>query len=181
MLFPEIQTDRLFLRQIVKEDQKNIFEGLSHPEVIKFYGINYSTFDTTLEQMNWYRNLEKSGSGIWWTICSKNEIFMGAIGFNDLVEEHKKAEFGFWLLPQFWKQGYINEAAQEVLSYGFEKLKLHRIEAYVESENIASAITLKKLDFSHEGRMVDSEFKYGKFISVDIFAQISRENKNIHP
>lgn len=171
--FPEIHTNRLFLRQILKEDQEQIFKGLSHPEVIKFYGVNYHTFEETLEQMKWYENLEKSGSGIWWAITSETEGFMGAIGFNDLNKEHRKAELGYWLMPRFWKKGYLTEAAGEVLIYGFRDLKLHRIEAYVESKNIASAITLKKLKFHHEGRMVDSEFKNGKFISVDIFAKIN--------
>lgn len=170
--FPEIHTNRLYLRQIFKEDQENIFRGLSHSEVIKYYGVNYHTFEATLEQMKWYENLEKSGSGIWWAISSNKNIFMGAIGFNDLIEEHKKAEFGFWLLPQFWRQGFITEAARSVLNYGFEKFKLHRIEAYVESNNIASLVTLKKLNFNHEGRMVDCEYKNGRFISIDIYALI---------
>lgn len=173
LTFPEIYTERLFLRKIVMEDQQDIFQGLSHPEVIKFYGVNYSTFEATLEQMKWYSNLEKSGSGIWWAISSTTGDFMGAIGFNDLIEEHKKAEFGFWLLPKFWRKGYITEAAGEVIKYGFEKLKLHRIEAYVESNNLASILTLKKLNFKNEGRMVDCEYKNGEFISIDIFARIT--------
>jgi len=38
-MFPEIETPRFFLKQIVADDQAFIFKGLSHPEVIPFYGV----------------------------------------------------------------------------------------------------------------------------------------------
>lgn len=173
MNFPEIKTERFLLRQIKKEDLKNIYKGLSHPEVIKYYGVNYSSLESTKEQMSWYSNLEKSKTGIWWAISSGDRRkFYGAIGFYHISKEHKKAEIGFWLLPEYWGKGYVSEAIDNVLTYAADNLKLHRIEAFVESENNASANALKKLHFQYEGRMKDSELKNGKFISVDIFARL---------
>ena len=84
-------------------DRENIYKGLSHPEVIQYYGVNYSSIEETEEQMKWYENLEKSGSGMWWSIRLKeDDSFCGAIGYNDYNQEHNKAEIGFWLLPGFW-------------------------------------------------------------------------------
>lgn len=173
MNFPVIQTKRLLLRQIKKDDLENIYYGLSHPEVIKYYGVSYSSLEATKEQMTWYSNLEKSKTGIWWAISSQDRRkFYGAIGLYQISREHKKAELGFWLLPEYWGKGYVPEATGYVLSHAAEVLKLHRIEAFVESENKASGNALKKLQFEHEGRMKDSEIKNGKYISVDIFARI---------
>ena len=98
--FPELKSERLTLDQITLKDQKHIYSGLSNPEVIRYYGVNYSSFEETEEQMNWYSNLEKSNAGIWWAIRLKNtNEFVGAIGINDHHPEYKKAEIGFWLLP----------------------------------------------------------------------------------
>ncbi|WP_026935363.1 GNAT family N-acetyltransferase [Christiangramia echinicola] len=174
LTFPKLKSKRLILDQITLKDQNHIFSGLSNPEVIRYYGVNYSSLEETEEQMNWYSNLEKSGSGIWWAIRSKiDNEFIGAIGFNDHHPEYKKAEIGFWLLPDFWGKGYMKEAADVVIEYIFGQLKIHRLEAYVESKNINSSKVLKKLGFQHEGLMRDCEVKNGEFISVDLFARIN--------
>ena len=73
----------------------------------------------------------------------------------------------------YWGKGYIKEAADVVIEYLFDQLKIHRLEAYVESGNENSSKVLKKLDFQHEGLMRDCEVKNGEFISVDLFARIN--------
>ncbi|WP_010227264.1 GNAT family N-acetyltransferase [Gillisia marina] len=99
-----MKTDsRIELRSITAADQENIFRGLSHPEVIKYYGISFKTFEATEEQMIWFQDLEKNETGKWWAIFnSETNEFLGAGGFNDLSKDLKKAEIGFWLLPEFW-------------------------------------------------------------------------------
>ncbi len=175
MAFPVLNTKRLLLRQIIKNDQENVFLGLSHPEVIRYYGVSYTSLQSTGEQMKWYSNLEKSKSGIWWAIASRDgKNFYGAIGLYQISKEHRKAELGYWLLPEFWGLGYLQEAAARVLEYAFIVRDLHRIEAFVETGNSASAKSLEKLQFEQEGRMKDSEMKNGKFISVDIFARVNK-------
>lgn len=175
-IFPQLKNERLLLRQFTDKDLEHVYRGLSHPEVIKYYGVSYASLEETKEQMKWFADLEKSGSGIWWAITSaEDDTFFGATGLNNLTKEHRKAELGFWLLPQFQKKGIIRESVPMVLNYAFEVLNLHRIEAIVETENVASAKALENLEFQHEGRMRDFEVKNGHFISVDIFSRLKEE------
>ena len=174
MDFPTLKTNRLELRQIKEADLENIFRGLSHPDVIKHYGVSYSTLDDTWEQLEWYVELERTHSGIWWAIIlAETREFCGAIGYNNLSREHKKTELGFWLLPNFWKKGIIQESLEPVLEYGFKELHLHRVEAFVETENISSQKALQKQHFQQEGILRDSEIKNGRFISVAIFSKLN--------
>ncbi len=174
MSFPVLNTQRFILRNFAKNDLDNIYLGLSHPEVIEYYGVSYQSKEAAKEQLEWFENLEREETGIWWAICSKQNLeFHGAIGFNNLSSIHKKAELGFWLLPKFWKKGIIGEVLPEVIKYAFKELKLHRIEALVESPNTNSKNVLKKREFIHEGQMKDCEIKNGVFISIDIFARIN--------
>lgn len=171
----DIHTNRLLLRKFRPDDQQNVFRGLSHPEVIKYYGISYKSFEDTKEQMEWFEKLEENGTGKWWAICSGDDTnFYGAIGINNLSAQHKKAELGYWLLPEYWGKGFILEAAPKVLNYCFSFFNLHRIEALVESQNEASSQLLKKLQFKYEGTMVDCEIKNGNFISLEIYAHLSK-------
>jgi ribosomal-protein-alanine N-acetyltransferase len=100
--FQTLRTENYLLRQIVDADLENLFLGLSNPEVIKYYGISYSTLEETKEQLQFYRELEQNETGIWWAICSLNiDIFYGEIGFNNRNLIHRNAEIGYWLLPEY--------------------------------------------------------------------------------
>lgn len=169
----KIFTQRLILRSIQDSDLQNIYRGLSNPKVIKHYGVSFSSLEETKEQMDWYRQLKENETGMWFAMEFKDSNeFIGAVGLNDISKEHKRGELGFWLLPEFWGSGYISEVVPEVLEYGFRTLDLHRIEAWVETDNENSRKVLTRLGFQHEGTLRDHEIKNGKFISVDVFASI---------
>jgi ribosomal-protein-alanine N-acetyltransferase len=171
--FPIFKTERLLLRQFIESDLENVFKGLSHPDIIKYYGLSYTTLEATKAQMNFFSDLEKDGTGIWWAVCSlDNKTFYGAGGLNSLSKEHKKAEIGFWLTSDFWGKGIMKEALPLICNYGFDNLGLHRIEGIVETENKNCKNAMVKLDFQHEGTMKECEIKNGKFISLDIYAKV---------
>lgn len=162
-------------------DLNHVFQGLSHPEVIRYYGVSYSSIEETQEQIRWFEELERTGTGKWWAICSiDGDLFYGACGLNNVLNEHKKAEIGFWLLPEHWNKGIITEALPTVISYGFKSMGLHRIEALVESGNRNSVKVLKKVTFRFEGTLRDCEIKNGKYISLDVYARLNRANNRIY-
>lgn len=173
-MFPTITTNRLLLRQFDESDIGNVFKGLSNPDVIKYYGVSYNSLEATKAQMQFFSALEKNNTGIWWAICSPdNSIFYGASGLNSLDKDHKKAEIGFWLMPDYWGQGIIAEAVPFICRHGFNVLNLHRIEAIIETENSNSRNVMSKLGFTYEGTMRECEIKNGKYISLDIFALLN--------
>ncbi len=50
-----------------------------------------------------------------------------------------------------WRKGYTTEALTKLLDFGFNELKLHRIEAGCAIENIASNKVLEKVGMTKEG------------------------------
>ena len=171
-----MQSNRLLLRPFIESDIESVFRGLSHPDIIKHYGVSFGSLEATKEQMDWFADLEKKGTGMWFAVCSlDNKTFYGAGGLNDLSKEHKKAEIGFWLLTDYWGKGIMTEAMPLICNYGFDKLGLHRIEGFVESNNTNCKNAMAKLDFLHEGTMKDCEIKNGNFISLDIYSKIKTE------
>ena len=171
--FPILTTERLLLREFTDTDLENVFLGLSHPDIIKYYGVSYKTLEETKAQMKFFADLQKNKTGIWWAVCSKdNSIFYGAGGLNNFDKAHKKAEIGFWLLIEHWGKGIMTEAMPLIWNYGFDNMGIHRIEGIVESENAACKAAMKKLNFELEGTMKECEIKNGKFISLDIYAKL---------
>ena len=168
-----ISTQHLLLRPFRQADIDNVFYGLSHPDVIRYYGVHYDSLAATQAQMDWFNELTATKTGQWWAICSADDaVFYGAIGFNNWSRAHQKAEMGFWLLPQYWGKGIIGEAITAACHFAVEHMQLHRIEALVETPNEASKKVLQKAGFQLEGTMQDCEVKNGQFISLAVFAKI---------
>ncbi len=52
--FPVIRTERLLLRQFTGSDLENVYQGLSHPDIIKYYGVSYNSLEATKAQMEFF-------------------------------------------------------------------------------------------------------------------------------
>ena len=164
------------LSPIVQDDHASIFRGLSHPHVVRHYGVRFDTLEAAQEQMDWYTRLEREGTGKWWAIRSTDgAVFFGAIGVNGIIPTHRKGEIGFWLLPEHWGQGLIYSVLPLVLEHAFGALGLHRLEAQVEPENPASRRVLEKVGFRYEGTLRECELKDGRFLSLDILSLLATE------
>ncbi len=171
--FPVLKTENFLLRKIERSDLEYIFEGLSDPDVVRYYGVSYATMKDAEEQMRFFEDLDKDGTGAWWAICNlRDQTFLGATGINGINRVHQRGEIGFWLLPNYWGRGIMKEALPAVCKYGFESLGLHRIEGFVESENKNCKKLMAKSGFYHEGTMRDCERKEGKVISIEIYSML---------
>lgn len=170
-MFPELETNRFYLKQILASDQAFIFGGLSNPQVIPFYGVKYDSFEATKAQMEFYDLLWKEKTGCWWKIVDKETgLPVGACGMNHYQVAHEKAEIGYWLLPAYWKKGIIQEVIPTMIGHLFENWKLHRLESVIEEGNENSRQSSEKLGFAFEGKLREAEIKNGKRISLLIFS-----------
>lgn len=177
-MFPSLHTERLLLREIIPSDIDFVFKGLSHPDVTRYYGVNYKTLEATKEQMDWYSNMMKNDDGRCWAICSKNnEIFYGVITLPFWKKEHRSIELGYWLLPEYWKKGFISEALRAIIDHAFGEMNVHRIFAESEDDNPGSIATLKKMGFEYEGKKRECEIKNGRYINLDMFALLNKADK----
>jgi ribosomal-protein-alanine N-acetyltransferase len=171
--FTELITERFLLQQIMPDDQRFIFEGLSHPVVTTFYGVKYDTFESAKRQMEWYERNYREGTGHPWKIVDKvSGEKIGVVAYYYFKPEHKKAEVGFWIFPQYWNKGITTEVLKEVIRYCQEEKNIHRLEAFVEEGNAASSRVLEKIGFVYEGTMKECEIKDEKFISLLMYALV---------
>lgn len=61
------------------------------------------------------------------------------------------AYLGYGLGVKFIGEGLMTEAVKLILRFAFKDLKLHRIEANVQPENLPSISVLKRCGFTNEG------------------------------
>ena len=85
----------------------------------------------------------------------------GMCGF---VRQDEEIEFGYRYSAETWGKGIGYEAANKVLDYGLEHLKLKKICAGVAIENIPSIKILEKLGFKFEDAKNEYKPKYGEYM-----------------
>ena len=78
------------------------------------------------------------------------------IGGGNLTISGAEAEIGYMLHRDYWKQGYGTEVGKALLMFGFEELKLHRIIAHCDAENIGSYRIMEKIGMRREGLFIES-------------------------
>jgi len=173
--FPVIETERLLLRRVVREDAKDLFLLRSDKEVMKYIGrpLAVST-DDILVLIDKFDTSLKQGEGISWAITLKEEnLLKGTIGFWRIIRDHHRAEIGYMLHPGLHGKGIMQEALTAVLDYGFQVMKLHTVEAIVEPGNESSVRMLEKNNFIKEGHFKENFFFEGIFRDSLVFSLLT--------
>ena len=173
--FPILETSRLILRQINKNDANEIFILRSNPKVMKYIHRPIAkTLDDALQLIQIIADAEISGNGITWAITLKeNSHLIGTIGYWQLKKEHYRAEIGYLLSPDYQRKGMMQEALTAVIHYGFAEMKLHSIEADVDPNNTASMWLLERNGFIKEGYFKENFYFDGKFSDTVIYSLLT--------
>lgn len=94
----------------------------------------------------------------------KNGVYVGNIGLHPDSDIYRmNAEIGYFVGEPYWGQGIASQAVKLMVSYGFDHLKLHRIEAGVFSYNTSSAKVLENAGFQFEGTLKHGLIKNGEY------------------
>lgn len=107
-------------------------------------------------------------------VQKETNTFMGVIGIHPEVHDFR-AEVGYWIGKRFWNNGYVTEALQRVIQFGFETLNLNRIEASYRADNVASSRVMEKIGMQYEGTFRQMSFRDGEFHDLG-FRAILRED-----
>ncbi|MBC8755094.1 GNAT family N-acetyltransferase [Kordia sp. YSTF-M3] len=152
----EIVTERLTLRLIKSSDLNSVHELHSFPEVDAYntLGIPTNISETNKIVQGWIADQQQSEieNYIFAIEHTSNGEFIGLFGFKLGNKKYKRAEIWYKIHPKFWKKGFATEAVKAILDFGFETLKLHRIEAGCSVHNIGSIKVLEKVGMIREGR-----------------------------
>src|SRR3954470_16045904 len=150
--FPTLETERLHLVRIGEDRLNDMFEIHSDPKIMFFYGQNqHRKLDETLATIETIERKFLDGLSIEWGMVEKKSgKLIGTMGFNKYKIGHK-GDIGFGLNSAFRKRGFASEALQVAVRYGFDELKLHRIEAEVDPRNLPARKLLLANGFLEEG------------------------------
>lgn len=179
--FPVLETENLILRQIHLDDDNEVFEIRSNPETMKFIP---RPLAETIEDARKF--ITECNAGIEkkelinWAIARKDDNkLIGMIGFFRMQPENFRGEIGYILNPNFQGKGFMKEALDKALSYGFETMKFHSIEAVIDPRNNASEKLLQKSDFEKEAHFKENFFHNGQFLDTVIYSLLNNKKDRL--
>jgi len=150
-VFPELDTERLRLRQVRPGDAGALLAHYGDAEMLRYMDFGALT---SLAQargiVEWGLYLWEVGEGILWVIEERQS---GALA-GTLTYEYRaghRAQITYDLARAYWGRGYMAEAVRRTLPYLFEEAGITRIESLVHVENVRSARVLAKVGFRVEG------------------------------
>jgi [ribosomal protein S5]-alanine N-acetyltransferase len=86
--------------------------------------------------------------GLWATILKEQSRYIGSCGLRAAPAE-KAAYLGYYIAHPYWRQGFATEAASAFIQVAFERLRLVRLLADVETGNAPSEHILQKFGFTY--------------------------------
>jgi RimJ/RimL family protein N-acetyltransferase len=150
---PAINTTRLSLRWISAEDVDDVYTIYSDPEVMRYWSTpplaDRSAASKLVSEI--HESFKRRELLKWGIALRKDDTLIGSVTLFHPDFTHRRAEIGYALGRAHWGQGYMQETLRAVLTYAFEVLEFHRIEADVDPRNVASIRTLERLGFQREG------------------------------
>jgi ribosomal-protein-alanine N-acetyltransferase len=157
--FPVLDTPRLILRQVTKEDAKDVFSIFAHAQVTEYYDL-----DT-------FSHVEEADR---WGITKKpNDRIIGTCGVTP--RSNGRGGLGYDLSRDYWRQGIMTEALNAIISFAFETMELNRLEALVMPGNLPSEQLLLKLGFTEEGILREYAFYKDRFHDLKSFSILRRD------
>ncbi|MFB6225913.1 MAG: GNAT family N-acetyltransferase [Candidatus Paceibacteria bacterium] len=180
----KLETDRLKLREFKQADAEVLAKLLDNKEVSKNIAMIPHPYDLE-DAKEFIKDCEKKARQnprprYNFVIESRDQgNFLGSISLDKSKKDKQVAELGYWLAEKYWQNGYMSEAVERILKFGFEKLDLRRIEAGVYPNNIASISILEKYNFKREGvkRKAQRTEATGRIHDVIMYGRLS-ENFN---
>lgn len=148
-----IKTPRFIIRDIVLEDEADMFEMDNDPEVHRYLGGKpIQTRAEIRDVINFVRKqYVDNGVGRWAVVDKANNEFLGWVGFKlmtDMVHGHvNHYDFGYRLKRSAWNKGVASEAGKASLEYGINVLGFRPVYAMTDVGNGASRHVLEKIGF----------------------------------
>ena len=186
-----LRTERLVLRPLETADAADVFEYQRIPEVLRYLPW------PERNRAEGYEHTAKRAAGR--VLAADGDFFVFAAtlpgepsvgeassdtGRDRVIGDfmvrvssakHAQLELGWVLHPDFQGRGFAREAAGAVLDFVFETLRPHRVQAFLDARNAASAALCERLGMRREATILEEEYNDDEWQDTAIYGILRRE------
>lgn len=174
----ELFTSRLHLREFVEDDWRAVMAYQSDPRYLRYYEWESRDEQEVKEFMQMFFDQQIQNPRIKFqlavTLRETGEL-IGNRGIRKKSPESPEGDIGYEFSPEHWGQGYATETAREIVRFGFETLKLHRIWSWCVADNVGSWRVMEKVGMHREGHLRENEFYKDRWWDTFMYAILENE------
>jgi ribosomal-protein-alanine N-acetyltransferase len=154
---PVLATVRLVLRPFRLDDVDAIHACYGDAEAMRFWDAPANASRVETERA--VRRAVESTSALWrvWAVADgATDGCVGMVNYHNASERHRSADIGYIIRPDRQGQGVGREAVSALIGYCIGTMGLHRLQAFIHPENLASRRLVEGLGFRSEGVLRDA-------------------------
>jgi RimJ/RimL family protein N-acetyltransferase len=174
---PTLLTARLRLRPFADTDAATVYALQSDRRVLCYWDSPpWTDPDRAGRFIAASRQLAQDGEGARLAVEGLADgAFLGWCSLTRWNPGFRSAALTYCLAEAAWGRGYATEAARALLGWAFDTLDLNRVQAEVDTRNVASARVLEKLGFAHEGTLREDCIVDGEVSDSWVFGLLRRD------
>lgn len=153
LLFKDIETERLLLKNIGVDDREFIFSQFSD-DVVNRYLFDAEPLTDVQgadEIIRFYLQPEPRAQHRWIVVRKADGVKMGTCGFHCWNQPDGKVEVGYDLKAAYRGQGYMREAVRAILAFAREEMRVRQVVACIAVDNQRSLRLVETFGFVRAG------------------------------
>ena len=170
-----IATERLYTKEITKDDFDLIQKLYQNSEVRKHYGKQVLTDEEIHAEIELYISLKaKFGHSRLMIFEKASNSFIGLAGIDNVTLNSEEKQIGFTFNKEFWGKGYAVEVGRELI----KTFGVNEVSAYAGEENLQSHKVLERLGFVNKGKKIYERANYERVhfvLDTGILSLIGRQ------
>jgi len=173
----ELVTPRLILRELRHSDFEAIREYESHPEIQRYeqpVPDDEATRAWLEQSIRWAQQSPRTHYR-WGITVQPDDTVRGHLSLALSFEEIREWEIGWTVHDACCGRGYATEAATAVLTYAFGELHAHRVVAFCNAANVASARVMEKIGMRRDGLLRETRWLNGAWADECVYAILEKE------
>lgn len=175
MLFHEIETERLLLKNISYEDRAFILNQFSNDSINRylFDAEPLNSLDEAHELINFYLQPEPRMQHRWILTLKNNSAKIGTCGFHCWDKNLNCVDIGYDLQEEYWGQGLMSEALNAILDFAQNEMKVRQVHAHIYVDNSKSIRLVERFGFTFSSETEIFQFRGQQYLhniySLDCF------------
>ena len=170
------------LRELRLSDASSLFALLTTEEVARFISPPPTTVEGFERFISWTQEQRAAGQYVCFAVVPDGlDTAVGLFQVRALEPSFSTAEWGFALGSPYWGTGLFLEGATQVVSFAFEHLGVHRLEARAAVRNGRGNGALRKIGAVKEAVLRRSFLRRGEYLDQILWAILRDDWRQVRP
>ncbi len=170
-----LRTERIFIRPFEKGDENDLYEIYSDVKVCQY--LLHDIWNEDNKSKEYQKKLQNNSLKTDAKLnlaCVLDEKVIGDISvFYTGMKE--TVEIGFVFNREYSKKGYAYESVRSVVEYLFKNVKIHRIQANLDSRNLSSAKLCERIGMRKEAHFIKDYWNKGEWTDSYIYGMLASD------